>query len=441
MYDYGDTLMSSNMVMQNLPTNTSVEQSMDSGHNEIRVSARVAAIDSDKREVVIDVIEAGLGNSRDRRLYEAAMLSQSPDVFVGAQMFADHLSPEVERKMQGLPRSVRDLTGSIKEAWWQPDGGPSGNGSIQARVRIAAPWLWDLVKNDPELVGVSINAVGRTRPGVGPDGKPAHMVESITQCHSVDWVAQAGAGGRIVGFLESHYGQGDTEVSIDWEAVSKEDIAEHRPDLVDAFEADVFKTLEELEASLMAEIEAEAEEQETEPVAEESVEGETPETADEDEDVPASRDDDEDDTDDVTSDEPELVGVAEGDYFTYDEVKQIVLEAAQAIEAKYEARERVRENRLIAHDVLAESGLPVLSQQAIRKTLQDFDGDAHDLRESLKESIKEKRAELSSVTGRGVQGLGPSLLMEADGSDDGEKDQPVSQAGAHTALLSELGLD
>lgn len=413
---------------------------MESGHNEIRESARVATIDSEKREVVIDVIEAGLGNSRDRRLYEAAMLSQSPDVFVGAQMFADHLSPEVERKMQGLPRSVRDLTGSIKEAWWQPDGGPNGSGSIQARVRIAAPWLWDLVKNDPELVGVSINAVGRTRPGVGPDGKPAHMVESITQCHSVDWVAQAGAGGRIVGFLESHYGQGDKEVSIDWEALSKEDIAENRPDLVDAFEADVFKTLEELEASLMAEIEADGDDNEIEPVAEESAEGETHETADEDEDDPSSRDDDEDETDDVASDEPELVGVAESEVFTYDEVKQIVLEAAQAIEAKYEARERVRENRLIAHDVLAESGLPALSQQAIRKTLQDFDGGADDLRESLKESIKEKRAELSSVTGRGVQGLGPSLLVEAD-SDDGDKDQPISQAGAHTALLSELGLD
>jgi hypothetical protein len=429
------------MVMQNLPANTSMEQNMDSGHNEIRESARVATIDSEKREVVIDVIEAGLGNSRDRRLYETEMLSQSPDVFIGAQMFADHLPPEVERKMQGLPRSVRDLTGSIKEAWWQPNGGPSGNGSIQARVKIAAPWLWDLVKNDPELVGVSINAVGRTRPGVGPDGKPAHMVESITHCHSVDWVAQAGAGGRIVGFLESHYGQGDMEVSIDWEAVSKEDIAEHRPDLVDAFEADVFNTLEELEASLMAEIEAEANEQETEPVAEESAEGETPEAADEDEDVPSSRDDDENDADDVTSDEPELVGVAENEFFTYDEVKEIVLEAAQAIEAKYEARERVRENRLIAHDVLAESGLPVLSQQAIRKTFQDFESNADELRESLKESIKEKRAELSSVTGRGVQGLGPSLLMEAEGGDDGEKDQPVSQAGAHTALLSELGLD
>lgn len=407
-------------------------------------SARVASIDSEKREVVIDVIEAGLGNSRDRRLYEADMLSESSDVFVGAQMFADHLSPEVERKMQGLPRSVRDLTGSIKEAWWQPDGGPNGSGSVQARVRIAAPWLWDLVKNDPELVGVSINAVGRTRPGVGPDGKPAHMVEAITQCHSVDWVAQAGAGGRIVGFLESHYGQGDQEVSIDWEAVSKEDIAENRPDLVDAFEADVFTALEELEASLMAEIEAEGDEQETVPVAEEPVEGEAHTDAADESDPEVEPEDDESDeeTDEVASEEPELVGVAEGEseYFTYDEVKQIVLEAAQAIEAKYEARERVRENRLIAHDVLAESGLPALSQQAIRKTYEDFDGGADDLRESLKESIKEKRAELSSVTGRGVQGLGPSLLVEADV--DEEKGESASTLpGAHTALLSELGLD
>lgn len=413
-----------------------------SEHTEnIRESARVAGIDVEKREVVIDVIEAGLGNSRDRRLYEAAMLSGSADVFVGAQMFADHLSPEVERKMQGLPRSVRDLTGSIKEAWWEPNGGPNGRGSIQARVRIAAPWLWDLVNNDPELVGVSINAVGRTKPGVGPDGKPAHMVESITQCHSVDWVAQAGAGGRIVGFLESHYGQGDLEVSIDWEAISKEEIVKNRPDIVDAFEADVFKSLEELEASLLAEIEAEKDDEvqvETEPVAEESAEGETPEAVEEDEagSVEGDDPDEEQDDDVVTSDEPELVGVAESDVFTYDEVKQIVMEAAKAIEAKYEARERVRENRLIAHDVLAESGLPVLSQQAIRKTYEDFDGAADTLRESLKGSIKEKRAELASVTGRGVHGLGPSLLME--GETEVQDDKPAD--GAHSRLLSELGL-
>jgi hypothetical protein len=402
--------------------------------NQIRESARVVSADVDKREVVIDVIEAGLGNARDRRLYEAKMLSESSDVFVNAQMFADHLSPEVERKMQGLPRSVRDLTGRIKEAWWQPDGGPNGRGSVQARVSIAAPWLWDLVQNDPELVGVSINALGKTKPGVGPDGKPAHMVEAITQCHSVDWVAAAGAGGRIVGFLESHYGQGDSEVSMDWEALSKDDIAKHRPDLVDAFEDDFLKAVEEIEATLAAEeqpeaeveTEVEVESNEMEPVAEESEEGVTHETA---------GDEADDDGETVASDEPVLVGAVEGETFTYEEVKQIVLEAAQAIEAKYEARERVRENRLIAHDMLAESGLPTLSQQSIRKGYEDFDGDMDSLRSSLKESIKEKRAELAQVTGRGVHGLGPSLLTEDDA-----KPEITDKAGAHAALLSELGL-
>lgn len=400
--------------------------------NSIRESARVVSADAEKREVVIDVIEAGLGNARDRRLYEAKMLSESADVFVNAQMFADHLSPEVERKMQGLPRSVRDLTGRIKEAWWQPDGGPNGRGSVQARVGIAAPWLWDLVQNDPELVGVSINALGKTKPGVGPDGKPAHLVEAITQCHSVDWVASAGAGGRIVGFLESHYGQGDSEVSMDWEALSKDDIAKHRPDLVDAFEDDFLKAVEEIEATLAAEeqpeaeVETEVESDEMEPVAEESEEGVTPET---------DGDEDDEDGETVASEEPVLVGAVEGETFTYDEVKQIVLEAAKAIEAKYEARERVRENRLIAHDMLAESGLPTLSQQSIRKGYEDFDGAADDLRASLKESIKEKRAELAQVTGRGVHGLGPSLLTEDDA-----KPESTDKAGAHAALLSELGL-
>jgi hypothetical protein len=222
---------------------------------------------------------------------------------------------------------------------------------------------------------------------------------------------------------------------MDWEALSKDDIAKHRPDLVDAFEDDFLKAVEEIEATLAAEeqpeaeAETEVEEQsdEMEPVAEESEEGVTPETATDDE--------ADDDGETVASDEPVLVGAVEGETFTYDEVKQIVLEAAKAIEAKYEARERVRENRLIAHDMLAESGLPTLSQQSIRKGYEDFDGEAADLRESLKESIKEKRAELAQVTGRGVHGLGPSLLTEDDA-----KPESTDKAGAHAALLSELGL-
>jgi hypothetical protein len=221
---------------------------------------------------------------------------------------------------------------------------------------------------------------------------------------------------------------------MDWEALSKDDIAKHRPDLVDAFEDDFLKAVEEIEATLAAEeqpeaeveAEVEVENNEMEPVAEESDEGVTPETA---------GDEADDDGETVASDEPVLVGAVEGETFTYEEVKQIVLEAAQAIEAKYEARERVRENRLIAHDMLAESGLPTLSQQSIRKGYEDFDGDMDSLRSSLKESIKEKRAELAQVTGRGVHGLGPSLLTEDDA-----KPEITDKAGAHAALLSELGL-
>ena len=407
--------------------------------SQIQESSRIVEAAPGSREVVIDIIEAGMGNARDRRVYESKMLEENAAVFANAQMFVDHLPPEVERKMKGLPRSIRDLTGRIKESWWDPKGGPNGRGSVKGRATIAAPWLWDLVENDPDLVAVSINALGRTRPAVGPDGKPAHMVEAITSCQSVDWVAAAGAGGRIVGFLESHYATEGQDVAIDWEALSVEDLRANRPDLVDNIEEDFANAIDEIEAALVADAEN----------TDQADGGETAETVSDDtesEDAPvadASEGDESEDDGAVaeTADEPELVGAVESMTFTYDEVKAVLAEAAEIlekeIEAKYAERDRVRENRLLVSEMLAESGLPDLSQSAIKQDFDDFSGDVDSLKESIKESIKTKRQELSAASRRGVRGLGPTVV------DDLTPEVPVApnKSGAHAKFIAELGIN
>lgn len=409
--------------------------------NKIQESSRIVEAAPGSREVVIDIIEAGMGNARDRRLYDAKMLEENAGVFAEAKMFVDHLSPEVERKMKGLPRSIRDLTGRIKESWWDPKGGPNGRGSVKGRATIAAPWLWDLVENDPELVAVSINALGRTRPAVGPDGKPAHMVEAITSCQSVDWVAAAGAGGRIVGFLESHYATEGQNVAIDWEALSIEDLRANRPDLVDNIEEDFANAIDEIEAALVSDAEAQADGGDTADEASddagETESGPEAESADE-----TAEDNTDDETAvDETADEPELVGAVESMTFTYDEVKAVLAEAAdileKEIEAKYAERDRVRENRLAVSEALAESGLPELSQKSIKQEFDDFSGDMDSLTESLKESIKTKRQELSAASRRGVRGLGPTVI------DDLTPEVPAatSKSGTHAKFLAELGIN
>jgi hypothetical protein len=407
--------------------------------SQIQESSRIVEAAPGSREVVIDIIEAGMGNARDRRVYESKMLEENAAVFANAQMFVDHLPPEVERKMKGLPRSIRDLTGRIKESWWDPKGGPNGRGSVKGRATIAAPWLWDLVENDPELVAVSINALGRTRPAVGPDGKPAHMVEAITSCQSVDWVAAAGAGGRIVGFLESHYATEGQDVAIDWEALSVEDLRANRPDLVDNIEEDFANAIDEIEAALVADAENtdQADGGETAEAVSDDTESNDAPVAD------ASEGDESEDDGAVaeTADEPELVGAVESMTFTYDEVKAVLAEAAEIlekeIEAKYAERDRVRENRLLVSEMLAESGLPDLSQSAIKQDFDDFSGDIDSLKESIKESIKTKRQELSAASRRGVRGLGPTVV------DDLTPEVPVAPAksGAHAKFIAELGIN
>jgi hypothetical protein len=92
-----------------------------------------------------------------------------------------------------------------------------------------------IIEHDPEVMEASISA---TATGVKPstkDGKRVWLVEGIEPKGSVDWVTEAGAGGRVVSLMEALYDK-ELESTMDLlEAMTddqvREYLAEHRPEL------------------------------------------------------------------------------------------------------------------------------------------------------------------------------------------------------------------
>jgi hypothetical protein len=165
-----------------------------------------------KREAIVDLICEGFGNRRDNHYYSAALLAECAPMFAGVKMYANHLDPATAKKLAGMPRDIREIVAIVKESW--VDTNDQGKAVVRARVKIAQPWLWELVSTDPDLVAVSIDARGSSRTGM-VEGKQARIVESIMSVKSVDWVSEAGAGGRVIALIEAQMKAEDDEKASD----------------------------------------------------------------------------------------------------------------------------------------------------------------------------------------------------------------------------------
>lgn len=155
--------------------------------------------------VPLHIIRPGLGRGKGRHLYEASMLRENASKFAGWRMFVNHLAPEAKKALAGLPRHVEHLGGRITESWWSDDVPASDRHDRGAVIGMAkpTPQIRDLIDNDPELLEASISA---TATGVKPrdvQGGRAWVVEGIEDTGSVDWVTEAGAGGRVVSIIEA----------------------------------------------------------------------------------------------------------------------------------------------------------------------------------------------------------------------------------------------
>lgn len=200
----------------------------------------------------IHVIRPGIGRGKGKHLYEAKMLEENAHVF-GAQrdtsgkttrrgwkMYVDHLGPEARKAAGGLPRKVWDLGGRVVESWWDPDvpgDDRHEQGAVVGRVRPVRA-IRELIEDDPELLEASISATATGVKPVERNGQRVWLVEGIGDRGSVDWVSEAGAGGRVRGVLESVYSdEREVELAL-LEALDDAELEEHlraqRPELIEA---------------------------------------------------------------------------------------------------------------------------------------------------------------------------------------------------------------
>lgn len=190
--------------------------------------------------VLLHIIRPGWGQGRGSHYYSPEMLRENAHKFAGWKMFVDHLAPEAKKKAGGLPRSIRDLGGRIVESWFDdtvPADDRHEQGAVVGRCK-PTPFVRELIENDPEIVEASISAQAE---GVRPHRDNSHRgwaVEGIESRGSVDWVTEAGAGGRVVALMEAVYDDTDINDVELIEAMTDDEFTEYvrerRPELIEA---------------------------------------------------------------------------------------------------------------------------------------------------------------------------------------------------------------
>lgn len=147
------------------------------------------------RRMRIQLITPGWGSSG---YYSPEVLKEAATnkVFAaGTSMYIDHQTlSEANDRVHG-ERSLKDLAARFAtDAHW--DGH-----ALVADVEAFGAWR-PVIADMAEHVGVSIRSMGRGEPGAA-EGRQGLVVSSIDQAKSVDFVAEAGRGGRVLQLLES----------------------------------------------------------------------------------------------------------------------------------------------------------------------------------------------------------------------------------------------
>jgi hypothetical protein len=188
--------------------------------------------------VPVTLIRAGW--SQNARHYSREVLARAVDKFEGVKAYADHPSKDEEKNRP--ERSVRDIAGyytNVKQA---------DDGALKADLHVigaARDWLWPLIQEThvkPDLIGVSINALGKTSQGE-IEGKRGLIVEDIVKGNSTDIVTTPAAGGKFERLTASHDGfTNDLLAAMDYD-----EWRDARPDFIQRLREEV-KTLRQDEA-------------------------------------------------------------------------------------------------------------------------------------------------------------------------------------------------
>lgn len=144
--------------------------------------------------MTIQVITPGQGSSgyySPKVCESAAGLIES-----GTKMYLDH--PTEAEAFERPERSVRDLAA----VFTGPGRWDAASQAVLAECQVF-PTYRDVLAEMAPYIGVSIRGGGNIVEGQLPDGKRGRVVESISSISSVDFVTDAGRGGKVAEILES----------------------------------------------------------------------------------------------------------------------------------------------------------------------------------------------------------------------------------------------
>lgn len=195
----------------------------------------------------VTLIRPGFSSNVDKggrpRYYSRATLEAAKNVFEGTRAFLNH-PRRVDNKE--LPeRDVRDIAGYYTNVHAADDGRLLADFHIVGQARETTwPLIVEAVKNKPDLIELSINALGTTRIGEA-EGREAIVVESIVGANSVDLVTTGAAGGSLAGALL--HSDPDEWTGALLAAMPFEQWRESRPDFLDKLKNE-WKTTRDSEA-------------------------------------------------------------------------------------------------------------------------------------------------------------------------------------------------
>jgi len=143
----------------------------------------------------VDVTLIRPGWSKNNRYYSKEALSRAADKFEGSKAYLDHPSKSDE---QNRPeRSVKDIAGSYSNVRQADDGRLVGTLHLLGENgTFIRPLIDAAIAGKPDLIGLSINALGKTVQGEA-EGRKGIIVEDIAQANSTDIVTTPAAGGRF----------------------------------------------------------------------------------------------------------------------------------------------------------------------------------------------------------------------------------------------------
>ncbi|HEY4384746.1 MAG TPA: hypothetical protein VGN34_09765, partial [Ktedonobacteraceae bacterium] len=163
----------------------------------LEASIREALIESEQPGHALRVTVIRGGKSKNGYVYDQAALQSIAQMLEGAHAYADHARSASDE----ATRSVRDIVGFYHDAEVIAPQESERAGRVDATLHIfeAAGWLWSLIQEAcalgrPELVGLSIDILGKWQQNQEMQGKEVTQVVALNSC---DIVTRPSAGGSF----------------------------------------------------------------------------------------------------------------------------------------------------------------------------------------------------------------------------------------------------